>query len=162
MSSHRDPKRERDERIAALMFAGRDYSTAAVMFHRAVADQFGLSVSDLKTLDILQRLGPQTAGDIATHTSLAPASVTSLIDRLEKKGLVRRSRDRGGDRRRVVVKLTPKLERTVAPLFASLSRRMRTRFERYRAEEIEVIREFLSAGAREMREEAAKLIAGVS
>ena len=39
----------------ALLFAGREYSTAAVMFHNAVAERFGLSVTDLKTLDLLQR-----------------------------------------------------------------------------------------------------------
>ena len=139
------------------MFAGREYSTAAVMFHNAVAERFGLSVTDLKTLDILQRVGPVTAGDIAAQTSLASASVTSLIDRLEKKGLVRRTRDPAGDRRRVVVKLTPKLGETIAPLFESLSRRMLARFATYGDRQIETIRDFLACGAQEMREEAAKL-----
>jgi DNA-binding MarR family transcriptional regulator len=139
------------------MFAGREYSTAAVMFHNAVADRFGLSVTDLKALDILQRVGPVTAGDIATHTSLATASVTSLIDRLEKKGLVRRTSDPAGDRRRVLVELTPRLAKTIAPLFESLSRRMLRRFEGYGDDQIAVIRDFLSSGSEEMRQEAAKL-----
>jgi DNA-binding MarR family transcriptional regulator len=143
--------------IEALMFAGREYSTGAVMLHNAVAERFGLSVTDLKTLDILQRVGPLTAGDIAVHTNLATASVTSLIDRLEKRGLVRRTRDPAGDRRRVVVKLTPKLDETIAPLFASLNRRMLARFKTYSDRQIETIREFLRSGAQEMREEAAKL-----
>src|SRR5262245_49523593 len=124
------------------MFAGREYSTAAVMFHNAVAQKFGLSVTDLKTLDILQRRGELTAGEIALHTSLATASVTSLIDRLEKRRLVRRLRD-PGDRRRVVVKLTATLEKTIAPLFESLSRRMLARFKGYSDEQIALIRNFL-------------------
>jgi DNA-binding MarR family transcriptional regulator len=157
LSRNVERKNGRDGLIDALMFAGREYSTAAVMLHNAVAERFGLSVTDLKTLDILQRVGPLAAGDIALHTSLATASVTSLIDRLEKRGLVRRTRDPGGDRRRVVVKLTPKLDKTIAPLFASLNRRMLARFERYSDSQIETIREFLRSGAQEMREEAAKL-----
>jgi DNA-binding MarR family transcriptional regulator len=157
LSRNDSRKKGRDELIEALMFAGREYSTAAVMLHNAVAERFGLSVTDLKTLDILQRVGPLAAGDIAVHTNLATASVTSLIDRLEKRGLVRRTRDPAGDRRRVVVKLTPKLDRTIAPLFASLNQRMLARFETYSDSEIETIRAFLRSGALEMREEAAKL-----
>lgn len=141
------------------MNAGREFSTAAVMFHGAVAERFGLSVTDLKTLDLLQRLGSLAAGQIATHTGLATASVTSLIDRLERKRFVRRLRDRG-DRRRVVVSLTPNVEKTIAPLFASLNRRMLARFRTYDEDLMASIREFLESGAREMRDEVAKLTAG--
>jgi DNA-binding MarR family transcriptional regulator len=150
---------KRDDLIAALMFASREYSTAAVMFHNAVARCFGLSVSDLKTLDILQRRGALTAGEIAVHTTLATASVTSLIDRLQKKGLVRRVRD-PGDRRRVVVKLTPKLEETIAPLFKSLNRRMLARFKGYSDEDVALIRNFLTESADEMRSEVGRLPQG--
>jgi DNA-binding MarR family transcriptional regulator len=150
------PKATRDEQIADLLAAGREYSTAAMMLHHAVAERFGLSVTDLKTLDVLQRRGALTAGEIASHTSLATASVTSLIDRLEGKRLVRRRRD-PADRRHVVVQLTSKMETTIAPLFESLSRRMLARFQRYDAHQIGLIRDFLADGAGEMREEAAKL-----
>jgi DNA-binding MarR family transcriptional regulator len=159
MSSQAAKMTARDELVAALMFAGREYSTAAVVFHDAVAKRFRLSVTDLKTLDILQRRGGLTAGEIAVRTSLATASVTSLIDRLQKKGLVRRLRD-PGDRRRVVVELTPKLEKTIAPLFKSLSHRMLARFKTYSDEQIAVIRDFLTHGADEMRAEAGKLVKG--
>ncbi len=123
----------------------------------AVAERFGLSITDLKTLDVLQRLGPLTAGDIAGHTKLASGSVTSLVDRLERRGLVRRTRDPAGDRRRVIVELTPRLGKTIAPLFASLNRRMLERFAAYGDREIETIREFLSRGSAEMRDETEKL-----
>jgi DNA-binding MarR family transcriptional regulator len=136
--------------------ASREYSTAAVMFHHAVADRFGLSVTDLKALDILQRRGELSAGELAAQTSLATASVTSLIDRLEKKRLVRRVRD-SADRRRVVVRLTPNLEKFIAPLFDSLSRRMLARFQKYPDEHVAIIDQFLSSSARDLREEAAKL-----
>ena len=150
------PEAGRAGRVAQLLNASREYSTAAVMFHHAVADRFGLSVTDLKTLDILQRVGPLAAGEIAARTSLATPSVTSLLDRLEKKRLVRRVRDRD-DRRRVVVRLTPNLERSIAPLFESLRRRMLARFRKYSDARIAVVHEFLTAGARDMREEGAKL-----
>src|SRR5262245_18391229 len=127
------------------------------MFHGAVAARFGLSATELKTLDILQRRGTPTAGEQAAHTGLATPSVTALIDRLEAKGLLRRVPGRQ-DRRRVMVELTPALEKEVAPLFGPLGRRMRLLSERYSAREIELIRDFLRPGGDEMREETGNLL----
>lgn len=138
------------------MNAGREYSTAAVMFHSAVARRVGLSVTDLKALDLLQRFGPLTAGEMAIHTGLASASVTSLIDRLQRRRLVRRLRD-PSDRRLVVVSLTPRVQDSIAPYFESLNKGMLARFRTYRDEQIASMRQFLTSGAREMRNEAAKL-----
>ena len=59
------------------MNAGRAYRTAAAMLHGAVADRVGLSATDLKALDLLQRFGGLAAGEIARHTGLATASVPS-------------------------------------------------------------------------------------
>jgi DNA-binding MarR family transcriptional regulator len=145
--------------VAALVNAARDFSTAAVMLHGAIAERLGLSPTDLKALDLLQRIGPLAAGEIATRTGLATASVTSLIDRLEKKRFVRRVRDRK-DRRRVVVMLTSHFERTVVPLFSSLERRMRARGRRVGHEWIVLLRDFLSGCAADMREETAALARG--
>jgi DNA-binding MarR family transcriptional regulator len=141
---------------AMLVNAAREYSTAAVMLHAGVANRFGLSATDLKTLDLLQRLGPLAAGEIAAQTGLATASVTSLIDRLERKRLLRRTRDRA-DRRRVVVQLTRKLEESIAPLFASLGRRMLARCRTYDDGQIALIRDFLAGVAADMRDETARL-----
>ena len=147
---------DRAESLTALLNAGRAYSTAAVMLHSAVAEALALGVTDLKTLDLLQRSGPLTAGEIAAHTGLATASVTSLIDRLEKRRFVQRRRDRS-DRRRVVVNLTVNVDRKIAPLFQSLTKRMQSRFNTYSEEQMALIERFLISGAQEMREEAARL-----
>src|SRR5580692_9536056 len=93
----------RSQLIAALSDAGRESSTATVLLHTAITDRIGLSASDTKTLDVLLRQGPCTAGELARHTGLTTPSVTSLIDRLEAKRLVRRVAD-AADRRRVIVK----------------------------------------------------------
>ncbi len=65
----------------------------------------GINLSDGRCLDLLDVLGPMTAGELATAASLSPGAVTSLLDRLEDLGLVTRRRD-AADRRRVVVELT--------------------------------------------------------
>jgi len=58
------------------------------------------------------------------------------------------------------VKLTPKLEKTIAPLFKSLNRRMLTRFKGYSDGDVALIRDFLTETADEMRSEAGRLPKG--
>jgi DNA-binding MarR family transcriptional regulator len=91
-----------DELRAAVIRASANNSTLAVFFHAAIAEQVGLGPTDEKTLFLLRGIGSLTAGEIAQHTGLTTASVTNLIDRLERKGFVQRVRDTS-DRRRVIV-----------------------------------------------------------
>ena len=70
--------------------------------HTIIAERVGLGATETKTLFLLRSEGALTAGEIAQYTGLTTSSVTSLIDRLERKGFVRRVRDTQ-DRRRVIV-----------------------------------------------------------
>src|SRR5262249_47364412 len=77
-------------------------STMAVFFHALIAARLGLGATEEKALLILGGRGPITAGQLADQTGLTTAAATSLIDRLEARGYVRRVRD-AADRRRVIV-----------------------------------------------------------
>lgn len=136
--------------------AGREHSDATVLFHAALAARLDLPPTDYKTLGILQRLGPLSAGEIARRSGLATASVTNLIDRLERKGFVRRVAD-AADRRRVLVE--PIAERATAArtLFASTSRSLARLLERYSARELAVIGDFLARNAERLRGEMTRL-----
>jgi DNA-binding MarR family transcriptional regulator len=112
--------------------------------------------TDYKTLGLLERLGPLSAGEIATHSGLASASVTNLLDRLERKGFVRRVRD-ATDRRRVLVE--PVMDRLAAAgeQFASTRRSLSELVERYSTGELAVIADFLARNAERLRGETRKL-----
>jgi DNA-binding MarR family transcriptional regulator len=59
-----------------------------------------------------------TAGRLAERARLSPGAITALLDRLEKKGLARRTRDTE-DRRRVLVEVTPELRRGAEQLYGT-------------------------------------------
>ena len=65
----------------------------------------GLGISDFMVLEVLLHKGPLTISAIGEKVLLASASMTSAIDRLEKRGLVRR-KTCDSDRRIRFVELT--------------------------------------------------------
>jgi MarR family 2-MHQ and catechol resistance regulon transcriptional repressor len=65
----------------------------------------GLGISDFMVLEVLLHKGPMTISAIGEKVLLASASMTSAIDRLEKRELVRR-RSCSSDRRIRIVELT--------------------------------------------------------
>lgn len=136
--------------------AGRVLSTSAVMFHTALAEKQGLGVTEEKALDLLQRLGPMTAGELGAHAGLAPASVTGLIDRLEKKGFARRAKDEA-DGRRVLVHLHLEKLAAFAPLFTEFMQDMDALYARYTVTELETILGFLREAAARQQAATSKL-----
>jgi len=66
----------------------------------------GLSLTDFAALEALLHKGPQTITEIQSRVPLASGSMTAAIDRLEERGLIRRTSS-PGDRRAKVLKLTP-------------------------------------------------------
>src|SRR6188472_4693338 len=73
---------------------------------QTVAVRFGLSESDIETLEELIDMGATTAGKLSEVTGLTSGAVTRVIDRLEQAGYVRRVPD-PTDRRRVIVEVIP-------------------------------------------------------
>jgi DNA-binding MarR family transcriptional regulator len=154
------PLDRRAELLEQLALAGRASSAATVMFHTAVAARQGLSASEEKALDLLERNGPLTAGELARQSGLAPASVTALINRLERKGFARRVPN-PGDRRSVLVEVdAERVYAVVAPLFADWVGSLYELYAGYSDEQLEVIVHFLTEAARRQQEATARLTAG--
>jgi DNA-binding MarR family transcriptional regulator len=156
------PDRSADRRgklLAALYEAGRQHSNAEVMFHSALSARMELSMTEEKTLDLLERSGPLTAGDLVRHTGLAPASVTGLIDRLARKGFVRRV-PHSTDRRRVVVEINREHVGSFGALFDGFVAGLNELYDTYTDAELEVILDFLRQAARIQHEATAELTGG--
>lgn len=135
-----------------LVSAAREYSSATVFLHAAVASSLGLSVSDLKALDLIQRSTNCTARDVASVTGLSNSAVTALLDRLEHRGFIRRTRG-SPDRRVVRVRLTPLFRRTLPRRFGSLERRVAASWSGLTDGELKLALKFLRGVAAAVREE---------
>lgn len=91
-----------EELVAAL----RRIARAIGLHSRLLLQKNGLTIPQLAALQAIERLQPITVGVLAREIHLGAATVTGILGRLEKRGLV--SRTRGAlDRRSVVIQLTP-------------------------------------------------------
>ncbi|WP_225731714.1 MULTISPECIES: MarR family winged helix-turn-helix transcriptional regulator [unclassified Nocardia] len=119
---------------------GREFASAMVNFHEVAGRLMGLSATERKCIDTLQRLGPVTAGTIAESTGLTTGAVTGLVDRLEQAGYARRVRD-PLDRRKVIVQLVAneQMDNLLAEIFRPFIRDMNALNDGYSEAELRVI-----------------------
>jgi DNA-binding MarR family transcriptional regulator len=119
------------------------HSYTTLQMHEAVARKAGLSGTDHKYLGFLIEKGQMTAGELSNLTGLTTGAVTGLIDRLEKKNLVKRQ-VAADDRRKVIIE--PNTENIMA-LFVPLYEEFRNKSEELIAsfsnEEIKIIETYL-------------------
>jgi DNA-binding MarR family transcriptional regulator len=97
--------KSRQALVSEAGYAMQAYQRSTQAFDDAVGRALGLNPADLRGLDWLVD-GPKAAGELSAGTGLSSAATTTLIDRLERRGFVRRVRD-SVDRRRVLVEMTP-------------------------------------------------------
>jgi DNA-binding MarR family transcriptional regulator len=111
----------RDTLIVALNRAMRDASGQGVLYSQAVAERLGINSTDLECLDFIVLRGPISAGELAEAIGITTGAITGVIDRLERTGFARRDRH-GSDRRKVLVRALPAVDRRIGPLFQPMER----------------------------------------
>jgi DNA-binding MarR family transcriptional regulator len=122
----------------------------------AAADRLGLNRTDLRCLDVVPGGGPLTAGELSAALKLSPAATTTVIDRLERVGLVSRARD-VDNRRRVLVAATDAARAAEAEIFAPVSSAGARALQRYDEDQLAVILDFLHRARRVQEEQIARV-----
>jgi DNA-binding MarR family transcriptional regulator len=144
------------ELYSALQDASRRLSTQTVFFHQAVAKYLGLNITDHKCLDIVMGMGRASAGQLADLTGLTTGAITSVINRLEKAGFVRRAKD-PGDRRIVYVEPVAERLQPLADVFTPLAEAMAGLYARYSADELRLILDYLQRSSQVLARQTERL-----
>ncbi|GAA4442357.1 MarR family transcriptional regulator [Ravibacter arvi] len=122
--------------------ASREYSDASIFMHEAIARKAGLSGADHKYLGLMLPYKELTAGDLSRLTGLTTGAVTGLIDRLEKKQLLKRKFTQD-DRRKVII--VPDVENSMkllTPLFSELQEKTLALISSFSEDEIRSIKRY--------------------
>jgi DNA-binding MarR family transcriptional regulator len=128
--------------IEALGMVVVRWQDATQKYDEAVGEIYGLSAAERLCLSFLWP-DPQTASAIARHIRLTPAAVTSLIDRLEARGFVRRKSD-PNDRRKVLVEAAEATLKITAEAYLPLRDAGAESLAKYTEAELQVVANVLS------------------
>jgi DNA-binding MarR family transcriptional regulator len=132
----------RRQKIDELMTEMRLMSSFDSLFSQAVAERVGVHQTDIETMDLLNTLGPMTAGELAERAGLTSGATTRLIDRLERIGYVRR-RPHPEDRRCVIIEPAYDNLEGLASLFEPMSETMEALLAEFNDGELDVITRFV-------------------
>src|SRR5438270_300401 len=141
MGAARESKHKLAEEIVGQLL--RRHSTAAVLFHHAVAERLGLGPTDHKCLDLLRERGAMTGTELAAITGLTTGAITGVAARLELAGYLRREPDLD-DRRKQI--LYPALERVrdIQDVFGPIRRDAAAILVDFDTHQLTAIAEFLA------------------
>ena len=128
------------------------------MFHSALAQSLGLSVTEWKCLSLLGRMGPLPARQLADLSGLTTGAITGLVDRLENLGYVVRDAN-PNDRRSVIIRpLKQKdIERRADVVFGSLASNMVDLSKHYDKKELAAIQSFFRETIKILRDQTSRL-----
>ena len=135
----------------------QQYSYTSIQMHEAVARKAGLSGTDHKYLGFLMEKGQMTAGELSTLTGLTTGAVTGLIDRLEKKNLVKRQ-FADDDRRKVfIVPNTKKIMTLIVPLYKEFRNKSEKLIASFSNKEVKILESYFLKAIELMNETTSEL-----
>ncbi|MCY9785366.1 MarR family transcriptional regulator [Nocardiopsis sp. EMB25] len=132
----------RTELYDALQDGGQRLAVGLVRLLHRMAALSGMNPTDFQCYTLLRVSGTLTPGEIADSLCLSTGSVTGVLDRLEERGLVERTRH-PGDRRKIAVRLTEGADRLASASSPGMRAAMTELHDHYSDGELAVIADWL-------------------
>jgi DNA-binding MarR family transcriptional regulator len=137
--------REKQTLVDDIIHLARAHEAANDAFDEVAREKLGINRTDLRCLNIIENAGPMTAGRLAELSGLTTAAVTAVLDRLERAGYAKRSRDQQ-DRRQVMVEVTPLLAERATPIWGPLGEEAQAMLARMPTAELRSLIDFYRLG----------------
>jgi DNA-binding MarR family transcriptional regulator len=137
-----DEIRVRQRSTAEIRESLRELRIQLSLLNYRVGSQLELKDVDLDCLDILDASGPLSPSALARRAGLHPATMTGILDRLERGGWITRERD-PSDRRAVVVRISRERYAELMRLYSGMNRSMNKILADYSDTELETIADFM-------------------
>jgi DNA-binding MarR family transcriptional regulator len=136
--------RRRRRSVAAIKETMRELSMQLSLLNYRVGAHVGLKDVDLNCLDLIARHGPLSPSALARRTGLHPATVTGILDRLQRGGWISRDRDPdASDRRAVAVRALRDRNAELFRLYSGMNTSMDEILAGYTEAELDLLTDFL-------------------
>ena len=146
-----------DQVINRIRKISQQYTYTSIQMHETIGQKAGLSGTDHKYLGFLIEKGPMTAGELSHLTGLTTGAITGLIDRFERKKLVKRQ-SASDDRRKVtIVPNTEKIMALFTPLYKEFRSNTDALLATFSNDEIKTIETYFSKAIEIMKETTKRL-----
>lgn len=142
----------KSEAITRIRKLSQLYAYTSIQMHENIARKAGLSGTDQKYLGFFLVKGAMTAGELMEVTGLTSGAVTGLIDRFEKKDLVKREFAKTDRRKVLVVPDTEKIMQLLAPLYKDYRSHSEQLIGSFAEEDLKIIEKFLEGSIAIMSE----------
>jgi len=114
MPAQESPSADSTDRTTQMVMSALRRIIRAIDLHsRSLVQRFGLTGPQLVVLKELRDASPRSVSELAAAVNLSQATVTGILDRLDRKGMIDRVRD-AKDRRRVLVSPTGAAQHALA------------------------------------------------
>jgi DNA-binding MarR family transcriptional regulator len=137
-----DAQRRRRRSTTAIKESLRELSNQLSLLNHRVGAHLDLKDVDLDCLELINRHGPLSPSALARRAGLHPATMTGILDRLERGGWVARRRD-PSDRRAVVVQAVRDRNAELFGLYSGMNTSMDQICAGYDDTELELLADFL-------------------
>jgi DNA-binding MarR family transcriptional regulator len=127
---------------AAIKDSLRELTNQLSLLNHHVGAHVDLKDVDLDCLDLIARHGPLSPSALARRAGLHPATMTGILDRLERGAWVARDRD-SSDRRAVVVRALRDRNAELFRLYSGMNASMDQICAGYGDTELELLADFL-------------------
>jgi DNA-binding MarR family transcriptional regulator len=124
----------------------RELGIQLALLNHHVGARLELKDVDLDCFNLIDRHGPLSPSALARRAGLHPATMTGILDRLQRGGWVARDRV-PSDRRAVLVRALPDRNADLMGLYAGMSASMNKLVGGYRDTDLELIADFLRRAA---------------
>lgn len=153
--------RERRRLTNTVKDSVRGMRTELALLNRRIGGRLDLKDGDLDCLELIARLGPMGPSALARAAGLHPATITGVLDRLEKGGWLTRDRD-PADRRSIVLRMRPERMSEIFGLYRGMNDALDEVCDHYTDDELRAIADFLSRAGAAGRTETERLDKPVS
>lgn len=138
-TDRRSGRRRRQNEIKESL---RELGSQLRMLNHNVSSRLAMRDIDLDLLYLIQRHGPLSLSALSRRTGLHPATMTGIVDRLERGGWIARERD-PLDRRAVLVRAERQRGAEVSRLYAGMDAAIDVISDAYDDAELKVLADFL-------------------